>query len=376
MLLRKSGNALVLAITSLLLSSATASSQPFFKGYEHLFLPARHYVAYQTTQEICIDGKAGERSWSKAEWTEPFADIEGPVRPAPKYNTRAKMLWDNNSLYIFAELEEPGIWAYYRQHDQIVYHENDFEVFIDPDRDGLNYFEFELNAANTLFDLFLPKPYRNGGNPLLTWDAKGFKSAVSLHGTINNPGDRDKKWTVEIAIPFESLQAETTHPVIPSDGDIWKINFSRVEWQTSTVNGKYQKKKNDQTSRDLPEDNWVWSPTGEINMHVPERWGYLQFSANPAGSQPVGFQIPMNDNLKKILWLGYYKQTDFRRKNHEYARKLDQLEMPENLRSESGETLKLNLNAKADQFQLMLQTEDGKQLSINHSGEIEQTQKQ
>ena len=26
------------------------------------------------------------------------------------------------------------------------------------------------------------------------------------------------------------------------------------------------------------EDNWVWSPQGEIAMHLPERWGFLQFS--------------------------------------------------------------------------------------------------
>ena len=27
----------------------------------------------------------------------------------------------------------------------------------------------------------------------------------------------------------------------------------------------------------LPEDNWVWSPQGAINMHLPERWGRLRF---------------------------------------------------------------------------------------------------
>ena len=32
-------------------------------------------------------------------------------------------------------------------------------------------------------------------------------------------------------------------------------------------NGKY-----------VPEFNWVWSPQGVINMHVPERWGYVFFS--------------------------------------------------------------------------------------------------
>jgi hypothetical protein len=43
-----------------------------------------------------------------------------------------------------------------------------------------------------------------------------------------------------------------------------------VEWRTEVAGGKYRK---------LPgrEDNWVWSPQGEINMHIPDRWGYVRF---------------------------------------------------------------------------------------------------
>ena len=58
----------------------------------------------------------------------------------------------------------------------------------------------------------------------------------------------------------------------PSAGDEWRINFSRVEWQTRTVEGKYEKLPG------LKEDNWVWSPQGEINMHIPERWGVVKFA--------------------------------------------------------------------------------------------------
>ena len=51
------------------------------------------------------------------------------------------------------------------QHDAVIFHNNDFEVFIDPDGDTHNYYELEINALNTVWDLFITKPYREL-NPL------------------------------------------------------------------------------------------------------------------------------------------------------------------------------------------------------------------
>ena len=119
-------------------------------------------------------------AWSKAEWSEDYADIEGDAMPAPLYRTRMKMLWDADNLYIFAELEEPNIWCYYDQRDMVVFHENDFEVFVDPDGDGLNYFEYEVNALNNLFDLFLPKAYRSAGKALISYNSLNFKSSYNF----------------------------------------------------------------------------------------------------------------------------------------------------------------------------------------------------
>ena len=50
------------------------------------------------------------------------------------------------------------------------------------------------------------------------------------------------------------------------------MNFSRVEWQPRIVAGRYEKVPNTR------EDNWVWSPQGVIDMHLPDRWGYVEFS--------------------------------------------------------------------------------------------------
>jgi disulfide oxidoreductase YuzD len=249
----------------------------FSKAFAQTDLP-RKYICQKTTSSITIDGKLDERSWKKAPWTSRFVDIEGDKKPLPYQHTQAKMLWDDKYLYIAAVIEEEHIWGYQQKKDQIVYLENDFEVFIDPDGDRENYYELEINAANNTFDLFLPKTYKNGGRAQLKWDMKNLKSAVSIEGTINNASDKDKRWILEIAIPFASLSNENVPAIIPAEGSEWRINFSRVNWQHEmSEDGKYIRKKNPETGKVLPEYNWVWSPQGVINMHFPEHWGHLLF---------------------------------------------------------------------------------------------------
>lgn len=358
----------------LLFTILVSNSQNIFDEYQHLFSAPRNYVVYQTISEMVIDGKADETSWQKAVWSDYFEDIEGDRKPAPTWQTHFKMLWDEQNLYILAELEEPNVWAYYVTRDQIVFHENDFEIFIDPDGDTHNYFEFELNAQNTLFDLFMPSPYRNGGKYDISWDAEGFKSAVSIDGTINNPSDTDKKWTVEIAIPFSALKVNSEYS-IPKNGDNWKINFSRVQWQTEIVDGKYTKVKDPKTNRFLPEDNWVWSEQGVINMHFPERWGIAHFSANPSGSREVAFVYPDEEIFGKYLWLIYYKQHTFKQKNKDFAASPSELGLNEKIKAESGETVFLRINKNDAGFEAFLENNSGLKLSINQDGLYQKTTK-
>lgn len=340
-------------------------AQNIFEGWEHLFQPKKNYVVYQTAESISIDGRADEISWEKAEWTDLFEDIEGENRNLPSWSTRVKMLWDDENLYIFAELTEPHIWAYYTQHDQIVYHENDFEVFIDPDRNTHEYFEFEINAQNTLFDLFMTKPYRNGGIPLISWNAEGFRSAVHLNGTLNQPDDNDTGWTIEMAIPFHDLRLGV-HAQTPENGTYWNINFSRVQWQTEIVDGKYIRKKDEKTGHILPENNWVWSPQGVINMHFPERWGILQFSSFNAGDKIAEFVLPPEEKYRDYLWLLYYKQGQYRSGHKTFAKTLADLNFPANPEAD----VVLKMQATDNQFFAELKTGDGQNLTINHEGEV------
>lgn len=272
----------------------------------------RHYICYQT------NSLPGESAWRRADWTEDFIDIEGASKPAPLHRTRVKMLWDAQHLYILAELTEPHIWGTLRQHDTIIYRDNDFEVFIDPDGDTHQYFEIEVNALNTVMDLFMSKPYRNGGQAMLTWDVKRLRTAVRINGTLNNAGDTDSSWTVEMAIPFQSLAFFNTR-ITPEDGTTWRINFSRVQWETDIRDGQYVKRPR------TPEYNWVWSPQGAINMHAPEKWGYLQFSDRAVGEEKVPFLEPATAAAQQQLWEIYYRQQQHRKQYLQYAKDASEL---------------------------------------------------
>lgn len=100
-------------------------------------------------------------------------------------------------------------------------------MFIDPDSDGHNYFEIETNARGVIFDLMLDKPYRSGGNFMVQWDCPGLKTAIHCEGTLNKSKDKDKYWSVEMAIPHQALTMNFNNPL--KAGNTWRINFSRVQ---------------------------------------------------------------------------------------------------------------------------------------------------
>ncbi len=272
----------------------------------------KHYICYRTNKPISLDGKIDEPVWKQAAWTDDFVDIEGDLKPKPQFRTRAKMLWDEQYLYIAAELEEPHIWATLQQRDTVIFYDNDFEIFIDPDGDTHQYYEFEMNAFNTQWDLLLIKPYRDGGPAVNAWDIQGLQTAVFVDGTINQPEDTDKSWFVEIAMPWNVLKQCANKSAPPNDGDCWRINFSRVEWQVEIKNGNYKKAINPETGKSFPESNWVWSPQGLINMHYPEMWGFVQFSEKVAGTGKDVFILSPNEHIKWQLRQIYYRQ-----KNHQ-----------------------------------------------------------
>jgi len=257
-----------------------------------------HYIVSKTSETIHIDGKADEASWESAQFTKSFIDIEGVK--IPKYNTKVKMLWDDKYLYVYSQMEEPHVWGNLKQRDTVIFYNNDFEIFVDPSGTATNYVELEINALGTVWDLALDKPYRVGGKANDDWNVDGLKSAVNIQGSLNKSDDTDKQWSVEFAIPLVDLiEQKHINKNLPVEGEQWRINFSRVEWEYDLIDGKYQRKK--ESGKYLSEYNWVWSPQKVINMHEPEKWGFLQFTENKS-SNSVKFITDPDMQIKQIAF--------------------------------------------------------------------------
>ena len=233
------------------------------------------YNALMVKRPIKVDGKLNEDSWKQAVLISDFEDIEGASKPKPSFSTSVKMMWDSQYLYIGAVLEEPHLWGTLKKHDDIIYRDHDFEVFIDPMGDAEQYFEIEINVLGTIMDLFMNKPYKKGGTFDMGWNTNGMLSKIIANGTINDNSDIDSGWTVEMAIPFTAI-SRNNRTASPSSTNPWRINFSRVQW-TLEPDGKSYRKKLNENNKPISEHNWVWNPTGVIDMHVPVKWGYLYF---------------------------------------------------------------------------------------------------
>lgn len=323
------------------------------------------YVCYKAPAPIKIDGKLSAGEWDAIPWTTDFTDIEGDKRPAPTLQTRAKMTYDDEGMYFAVLMDEPHVWGNITEHDAVIFQDNDFEIFLNPTNDTHNYLEYEVNALGTEWDLFLSKPYRDNPKVLNNWEFAGMKSAVYVDGTLNNPKDTDKSWSVEVFIPWKSmLQVERGKGRL-ENGEQMRVNFSRVEWITDVKDGKYTKIPMPGEDK-IREHNWVWAPTGVINIHMPEYWGYVQIADQVAGTGETPFVKNPAEDVKWILRNLYYRQNEYAATFANFASTVADLKPEEICTPEQA--AQLTLAATPSMYEITLPAPDGTLWHIRQDG--------
>ena len=216
---------------------------------------------------IKADGKLDEVAWKDAPSTVAFVrTMDGG---AAEQGTTAKLLWDDKFLYVAFEMEDKDVWTTLDKHDDKLWTQEAVEMFIDADGDGKTYVELQANPKGTTFDSYLPA-YRKNEND---WDSN-MKVGVVVDGTVDNRGDTDKGWIVEMAIPLEAARGKEKEMkgVPPVVGTEWKVNFFRM---------------------DLPQGHAqagsAWSPPMVGDFHALARFGTLVFGddkGNAPGAKP------------------------------------------------------------------------------------------
>ena len=204
-----------------------------------------------------------------------------------EFSTVIRLMWDDDNLYVAMRAKDDYLQSKYTKHDDELWHEDAFEIFLDPGGDKKHYYEIQINPTGVVFDSYLPR-YRKNTND---WSS-GMVAKTGIEGTLNDQSGGDKGWTAEIAIPFKNL--DKGGDAAPKSGDVWKANFFRI---------------------DVTEDKPIytaWSPPLRGDFHALDRFGSVVFgpleatgAAEPkgdAGPQPKADDAgvgPAETSLKK-----------------------------------------------------------------------------
>ncbi len=231
------------------------------------------YTVKRTPQALTIDGELGEPAWQDAPLTEAF--VQYRYGTYAKQATQAKMLWDDTYLYVAFIMNDKDVWAATEVWSSgCLCDEEVAEVFIDPDGDGIDYLEMEINPYGALMPLRMTKAYSAGGSGDYSWTCPGLKIGTKVNGTLNNASDTDQNWVVELAIPFSAVSDwAPTMDFPPRDGDSWRLNLYRYEYGRD-VNGN--------TPSSLMELT-AWNQTDSRGFHAPDKFGRIIFSTEISG---------------------------------------------------------------------------------------------
>ncbi|MFL5349140.1 MAG: carbohydrate-binding family 9-like protein [Hyalangium sp.] len=210
------------------------------------------YKVHRAKKPPVIDGSLEDEAWKDATPVVLHGSLDG--RPVA-LRTEARLLYDDANLYVSFDAEDPDVWGALLKRDDPIYNEDVVEIFLDANADGKTYNELEVSPHNVIFDAYFPAR-RQGMDT--SWDS-GMKTAVKVHGTIDNPADRDERWTVELQIPIARLAEVPNIP--PKKGDRWRFNLYRL----------------DHLERHKVVEGQAFSPTFVPDFHALPRFGWLTF---------------------------------------------------------------------------------------------------
>ncbi|HEX4441419.1 MAG TPA: carbohydrate-binding family 9-like protein [Thermoanaerobaculia bacterium] len=165
----------------------------------------------------------------------------------PRLSTSLRIALRGRTLCVRFDGRDDGSVATYRGHDENLWEEDVYEVFLAPVDPPHLYFEFEVNPLGTTFDARVDSPdlVRAGMRVDTSWDCSGLSATVRRH---------PKRWSAALGIPLDELVSP-----VPAR---WRANFYRVD--RGAPSGS-------------PDEFSAWSPilTSPADFHEARRFGVL-----------------------------------------------------------------------------------------------------
>jgi hypothetical protein len=223
------------------------------------------YTILRAASPLKVDGKFDEAAWFAA------ASVGAFVFPwwkeGRKEQTCAKLLWDDEYLYLAIVCEDAHVSARHTERDGKIPEDDCVEVMLAPNADQPRvYFNIEFNVIGGILDNFRPNGPDKPKAP--KWDAEGVKIAGTWIGTPNDDSDRDESWQVEVAIPWRNFK-DYARAVPPQPGTVMFLNLNR---QGGKTNAQYSQ--------------WAPAGTAKVSFHTPDRFGAVTLSARTASIAP------------------------------------------------------------------------------------------
>lgn len=223
--------ATALLLAALLTSCATTTTKKADEGKR-----APHIdLCYRAPGPITIDGVM-EDAWKKAPLITHFT--VPPKGQKPYMKTEARILWDDEALYVFMKAYDKDITAYRTERDSDTCNDDVLELFLVPDdpATAVSYLNFEINALGTVHDAYVYNRNLIAGRRWQFWNAAKLEHAVKIHGTLNNFRDEDEAWCLELKLPFSDMPWMENRP-LPINGEQWAFHLARYDWSIYQPNG-------------------------------------------------------------------------------------------------------------------------------------------
>lgn len=235
--------------------------------------------ALKAKGSIRVDGKINEPDWDAALPSKPFPSAAGGKANADE-TTAVMAVYDDTNLYVAFHVDDKNIENPRTDRDDELWKGDVVEIYLDAGADGKDYLELQVSPANVVFDALF-KSHRNPDWKVAReFTLEGLVTAANVIGTLNQPGDADVSYSVEVAIPFKSVPGFKGDQ--PRAGSSIRANFFRIEARDGKVASAQ-----------------AFSPAGG-DFHDLEKAGKLKFmgtaaslirKAAPKGDTPVKLKV-------------------------------------------------------------------------------------